>query len=685
MSRAKSLLLTLVFLQVAGTAAFAKIAFIPTQPFTVSRKPDILASGDFNRDGRADLVVMASTSDEVDVLIAAPEGGFIRGTVEPFFSTSLNGVAVGDINQDTLDDIILADRRGVGQAGRIWILLGRSDGSFHDAYQFAASNTPFSPVLDDFDLDGDIDIAYTDKTTQQLYILRNDGGNPPLFTPGPTITLAKKPEELIKGRFNRDDDTDLMALNTGGPKGKDVTFVRNDGVTQLGFPRFADGGQFMVGENAWAMLGADADADGLTDAVMLNNPRRRGTDSQLEFLFARGNGLFDGPVDVGLPCPVTETGFSCIAKINKHNLAAGDFDRDGIMDYIVTQQKTDVSRRITQVFMRVVRGVPGRRFLPKIAIDVPASPFAVAVADFTGDGWPDVAIGTQSDSKVTTYVSVSTTPAGKGEPCNDPEDCKSEECLGGLCCEDICPSPDYTCGVPGFEGECYRLRDNGEICTYDVECLSASCTDGVCCDAPSCAEGERCSICGLEGTCHEPLVPGEPCCEDDLSCDTGFCTDGVCCRVRVCPEGDICGPPDGFCQQPPTPTPTRTGQGGDCEFDQDCQPGLFCVNGVCCNEHCRPGYFCSDEPGDHYGQCIRGTPPPTRTPTPTRIPSTTPIVPTPTCPPGFQSSGGLCTSVSRGGGGCAITPGGAPSAGATLALLLAPAALWLGRRRRRDR
>jgi hypothetical protein len=58
-------------------------------------------------------------------------------------------------------------------------------------------------------------------------------------------------------------------------------------------------------------------------------------------------------------------------------------------------------------------------------------------------------------------------------------------------------------------------------------------------------------------------------------------------------------------------------------------------------------------------------------------------VPTATCPPGFQpSGGGQCTSVSR-GGGCAIAPAGSPSAGAALAFALLPAALWVVRRRKR--
>jgi hypothetical protein len=691
----KPLLLTLVLLQVASSAAYARIAFTPAEPFRAANKPDMLATGDFNRDGRADVVVMATASKELDILISAPEGGFVRGTVLPMFITSMNYLVVGDINQDTLDDIVVADKRGPYQKGRIWFLLGRGDGSFRDPYSIEVSNSPFSLVLADLEADGDVDIVFTDKTTQQLYVLINDGGNPPLFTPGGMLALAKKPEELIKGQFRRNGNLDLMALNTGGPKGKDVTFVRNDGVNTPGGPlTLTEAGQFMVGTNPWAMLGADADGDGLTDAVMLNKPTGRYADSQLEFLFTRGNGLFDGPLDVTLPCPELESGFYCYARLNKHNLAAADFDRDGITDYVLTQQKYDIDQKlVTQVFMRVVRGLPNRRFLPKFFINVPAGPYAVAAADFNGDGWPDVVLGTQSDSKVTTYLNVSTTPAGPGEPCIDAEDCQSETCLGGLCCEDICPSPDYTCAVPGFEGECYRLRDNGEVCTYDIECLSAHCTDGVCCDVTSCPEGQRCSICGLEGTCHEPLMPGEPCCDDDLSCDPtyckgdgisedhgGCCTDGVCCRQRVCPDGDLCSPPDGFCMEPPTPTPTRTGQGGDCDVDQDCQPGLFCVNGICCNERCKPGYFCSEE---QDGVCVKGTSPPTRTPTPTRIPSTTPIIPTPTCPPGFEPSGGLCTSVSRGGGGCAIMPGSPPSTGATLVLLLVPAALWLARRRRR--
>jgi hypothetical protein len=299
----------------------------------------------------------------------------------------------------------------------------------------------------------------------------------------------------------------------------------------------------------------------------------------------------------------------------------------------------------TLVFLQIMgTAAPAKiTFIPTQTFTVSQTPDILASGAFNRDGRTGVAVATKSNSGVTTYVDVSTTPAEKGGPCGDFEDCESHVCLGRLCCEHICPSADHTCGVPGFDGESYRLRDNGETCTYDAECLSAHCTDGVCCNVANCPDGERCSICGLEGVCSKPLMPGEYCCDDDLSCTTGFCTDGLCCRVGVCPEGDVCSPPDGFCNEAPSPTPTPAGQGGHCHVERDCQPGLVCENGVCCNEHCRPGYLCSAEQG---GICIRGPAPPTRTPRPTEwFPSATPI-PTPTCPPGFIPVGGLCSSAS---------------------------------------
>jgi hypothetical protein len=57
-------------------------------------------------------------------------------------------------------------------------------------------------------------------------------------------------------------------------------------------------------------------------------------------------------------------------------------------------------------------------------------PFSVAAGDFNGDGWVDVAVGTGTDSAMTIFINQSTTPAEPGVPCNGPEDCESEECLG---------------------------------------------------------------------------------------------------------------------------------------------------------------------------------------------------------------------------------------------------------------
>jgi len=171
----------------------------------------------------------------------------------------------------------------------------------------------------------------------------------------------------------------------------------------------------------------------------------------------------------------------------------------------------------------------------------------------------------------------------------------------------------------------------------------------------------------------------EPCVGDE-DCKSGFCRDGVCCN-EDCGEGKICNAPgfEGICVAF-TPTPTRTqapgtpGPPGDhCIEDADCEPGLFCVNGVCCLfEQCPAGEFClgagDDVPGfeDAFfiGRCVSGTRPPTR------IPSPTPTAGQPTI------------IAKRGGGGCS-TGGGAPTNGAKSLVLIAllPAVLWVRKRR----
>jgi hypothetical protein len=104
-----------------------------------------------------------------------------------------------------------------------------------------------------------------------------------------------------------------------------------------------------------------------------------------------------------------------------------------------------------------------------------------------------------------------------GEICTSGDQCQFNLCCGGTCvlpdetrcstCEDVCPQ-DYICHLGVLA--CRRpARGFNEICDYPEECTSQICTNGKCCNA-----------CG--GACGEPQPDGEPCGSESRCCD-GFC------------------------------------------------------------------------------------------------------------------------------------------------------------------
>src|SRR3954463_3316338 len=77
-----------------GTATFG-----PVTDFGAGASPIDVAVGDFNRDGRLDLVTANSGSANVSVLLGTGAGGFGAATNFPV-GTNPSAVAVGDFNRD---------------------------------------------------------------------------------------------------------------------------------------------------------------------------------------------------------------------------------------------------------------------------------------------------------------------------------------------------------------------------------------------------------------------------------------------------------------------------------------------------------------------------------------------------------------------------------------------------------
>lgn len=116
-------------------------------------------AGDFNGDGIDDAVALPEFNAGVRnavVFLSDGNGGFVNplGTYYDGGYAPVSG-ALADLNADGHLDIVASDTAG----GRQVVLLGVGDGSFVQGGGFAASSSCQTPVVADFDLDGDTDIA----------------------------------------------------------------------------------------------------------------------------------------------------------------------------------------------------------------------------------------------------------------------------------------------------------------------------------------------------------------------------------------------------------------------------------------------------------------------------------------------------------------------------------------------
>jgi len=116
---------------------------------------------DFNGDDNLDIAVSVTTTASVAVLLGNGDGTF-GPAVNYDVGTSVQGIAVADVNEDGNPDIISADECGddpACRAGTVSVLLGIGDGSFEPRLIFAEGMFPLSVAVSDFNGDGHADLA----------------------------------------------------------------------------------------------------------------------------------------------------------------------------------------------------------------------------------------------------------------------------------------------------------------------------------------------------------------------------------------------------------------------------------------------------------------------------------------------------------------------------------------------
>jgi hypothetical protein len=315
--------------------------------------PESVVAGDFNGDGKLDLAISfsgtpTSVPPGVSVLLGNGDGTFQAPTIVIPTDGSL---AVADLNGDGKLDLVLqnfpADRISWAE-----IYLGTGTGTFSNTHSYFLNVTFISsdvPVIADFNLDGELDVAAGN------YILLGNGDGTFQGISGLPIPFANCQCAIgtaVVGDFNKNAAQYIAAADT------DTTLyiLSNDGTGTLAIAH-----TYTLG--ASGLAAADLNGDGNLDLLAVEA-------AGYSVLLGNGDGSFQSPA------------FHSLANgAGPYSTVIADFNRDGKPDLAIPAGNQSVA---------VLLGNGDGTFqAPIYTFD--GNGVGLVSADFNGDGKPDLA------------------------------------------------------------------------------------------------------------------------------------------------------------------------------------------------------------------------------------------------------------------------------------------------------
>ena len=387
-------------------------------PYPTGLTPEWVSVADVNNDGSLDLVTankeFPAGKGSISVLLGNGDGTF-----GPHVEFSNGGsrpslVAVGDFNKDGKPDVLST---AFSPSANLQLLLGNGDGTFQSPQFIAPIGAANSLVVADFNHDGNLDFASAGLVQSVQIFLGNGDGT---FLQGNTYSLFM-PATIAAGDVNGDGILDLV----GGGSGAAVLIGNGDGTFQLPiyygsvngdfYVALADvngdgkldflgtqnnftlgqldvligigGGHYLAhrdfdpGGNGSDAAAGDFNGDGKVDLAVVDNAVCCGS-YDVGILIGNGDGTF-------APNPKK---FST-GKLPPTGIAAGDFNRDGKLDLAV------VIGGVT-----ILLGNGDGTFQNHMDYGTGIQAFKLVLGDFNSDGKLDVAVANYYSSRIEVYL-----------------------------------------------------------------------------------------------------------------------------------------------------------------------------------------------------------------------------------------------------------------------------------------
>jgi hypothetical protein len=351
--------------------------FTPATGFqlNIGSRPNDIAIGDWNKDGKLDIVT-CNAGDTVTVLLGNSRGGFTPAPGSPL-GVAAHLIAAGDVNNDRNLDLALTHHDSFG----VIVLLGTGDGKFA-----AAPGSPFTAhegtkphnhglALNDLNSDGNLDITTSNQDDNSVSVLLGNGRGGFTAASGSPFAVGRAPYPHAVGDVNGDGKLDIVTPNVGS---NNVTVLLGDG--RGGFIAAA-GSPYAVASRPYYIAIGDVSGDAKPDLVTTHDDI-----NQMTTLLGDGRGGFTAapasPFDLGR---------------RAYKLVTTDINGDARADLIIG---TEASDSVAVLLSNERGGYTPAAGSPYKAGRNPR----VAIGDVNGDGKPDIITANNGSGDITVLL-----------------------------------------------------------------------------------------------------------------------------------------------------------------------------------------------------------------------------------------------------------------------------------------
>ncbi|CAF4048198.1 unnamed protein product, partial [Rotaria magnacalcarata] len=338
-------------------------------------KPNSVVVGDFNNDSKLDIAVTNQGSENIVIFLGYGNGSFVRQRI---YSTGNNSqpttMATGDFNNDAILDITVANF-GTGNIG---VFLGYGDGTFSNQMTFATGNNshPWWVAVGDFNNDNRPDIATANSGTNNIGVLL--GCTNGTFFNQMTYSTgnSSSPISVAIGDFNNNSRLDIVAANRD--RGSIGIFLGYAQETFLTAPAYSTGSS----SRPVFVASGDFDHDNRLDIAVANN----GTDN-IMILLGSGLGTFS-----------RQTNYTNGDGSHPYSIAIADFNNDSLLDIAVANYGSN------NIGIRLGYGDGTLSNQTTYFTGEGSHPYSVVVCDFNNDTHLDIAAANYGSNDVSLFL-----------------------------------------------------------------------------------------------------------------------------------------------------------------------------------------------------------------------------------------------------------------------------------------